>query len=122
LRPNGRVKRIEPAEARGARLRLALKISATLLAAAAFLALGIIVYCQRTSHTGIYRTEYEGRVIEKSETFMETREGSLVRRRLLIEDREGVRFEVAVDEELYRRVQKGMWIKRASRGAELSWP
>ena len=116
-----RVKRIEPVEP-GARLRLALKIGATILIAALLLALMVIVYRQRHSPTGIYRKEYEGRVIEKAETFAETREGSFVSRQLLIEDKEGVRFKVTVTKELYDRVQKGMWIKKDSNGVELSWP
>lgn len=106
----------------GARLRLVLKIGATILIAALVLALIVIVYQQRHSPTGVYRKEYEGRVIEKSETFAETHEGSFVSRRLLIEGRDGVRFEVVVTKELYERVQKGMWIKKSSYGVELSWP
>lgn len=112
---------MEPVEP-GARLRLALRISLTILVAAALLTLAIIVYRQRTSPTGTHRSEYEGRVVDKSQTILETNEGSFVRRRLLIEDRNGVRFEVAVSRELYERAQKGMWIKRSRRGVELSWP
>lgn len=122
MRRERRVKRIEPVEP-GARWRLALRIGATVLTAALALAFTVIVYRQCNSPAGPHRKEYEGRVIDKSETFVETREGSFVRRRLLIEGRDGVRFEVAVGEEDYRRIQKGMWIKKSSVGAaELSWP
>ncbi|HYO92188.1 MAG TPA: hypothetical protein VEQ40_11155 [Pyrinomonadaceae bacterium] len=121
MRRERRAKRIEPIEP-GARLRLTLRIGATVLLFSVLLALIVIVYRQRHSSTGIYRKEYEGRVIDKSETFVETREGSFVSRRLLIEDRDGVRFEVAVSREDYGRVQKGMWIKKNRDGIELSWP
>ena len=116
-----RVKRIEPIDRR-AQLRLALKISVTILVTAGVLALLILLYRQQTSSSGIYRTEYEGRVIDKFATFVEKRTGSSVSRVLLIEDRKGLRFEVAVNRELFERVQKGMWIKSSSNGVELSWP
>jgi hypothetical protein len=93
-----------------------------MLAAAGVLATLIILYRQQTSSTGIYRMDYEGRVIDKSETFLETKTGSRVQRRLLIEGKDGGRFEIAVNKELYDRVQKGMWIESSGKGVELSWP
>jgi hypothetical protein len=101
---------------------VALKTGATILIALGVVAAIVLLYRQQTSSTGLQRMEYEGRVIDKSETFVETDLGSRVQRRLLIEGKDGRRFEVAVNEELYARVRKGMWIKRTSRGAELSWP
>jgi hypothetical protein len=114
------IQRIKPD--RASQLRGALKVGATILIALGVLASIAILYKRQTSSAGIHRMEYEGRVIDKSETIVETDLGSRVRRRLLIEGKDGGRFEVAVNEELYARVRKGMWIKRTSKGAELSWP
>lgn len=100
-----------------------MRIGATLLIAAGLLGFMLFIYRQKASPEGAFRREYEGLVVDKSETFVETRYGSAVRRRLLIQDKEGARFEVAVDEELYKRALKGMWIKKESgKRAELSWP
>lgn len=120
LKRKRRDKHTKPAEWRP-REGYALTIVAGILIAFVTVGVVIAVY-QRTASTGIYRAEYEGRVIEKSETFTESNTGSLVRRRLLVEDRNGVRFEVAVSKELYDRVRKGMWIKKSRQGVELSWP
>jgi hypothetical protein len=87
------------------------------------MALMFVVYRHNTSPSGIHRREYEGLIVDKSETFVETQQGSFVSRRLLIEDKNGTRFEVVADEELYQRAQKGMWIKKSiGQPAELSWP
>ncbi len=59
----------------------------------------------------LHRDEYEGRIVDKSLTFSETQLGSGIRRRLLIEDKNGTQFEVAVKADVYDRAQIGMLIK-----------
>ncbi|HEX8421800.1 MAG TPA: hypothetical protein VF634_00215 [Pyrinomonadaceae bacterium] len=91
------------------------------LAVAIFTLLTATCYRQYTL-TGPYVREYEGKILDKSQTITESQRGSGVRRRLLIEGRGGERFEVAIGEESYERAQKGMWIKKTDAGVELTWP
>lgn len=72
--------------------------------------------------TGTYAREYEGKILDKSQTITESYRGSGVRRRLLIEGRGGEKFEVAIGGETYERARKGMWIKKTEAGVELTWP
>jgi hypothetical protein len=77
---------------------------------------------QQYTLTGSYRREYEGKILNKSQTITESKTGSGVRRRLLVEGRGGERFEVAVGAEAYERAREGMWIKKTNAGVELTWP
>lgn len=93
----------------------------SLVAAITFTSL--INHCHRQyTLTGAYRREYEGRILDKSQTITESRQGSGVRRRLLIEGRGGERLEVAIGADTYERAQKGMWIRKTAEGIELTWP
>ena len=56
------------------------------------------------------RPEYEGKLINKSLTVRETRQGSKISRLFLLEGTDGVRFEIAPGEDDYERAQIGMWI------------
>lgn len=94
---------------------------ALLLALITFALLTATCYNQYTL-TGPYAREYEGKILDKSQTITESQTGSGVRRRLLLEGRGGERFEVSIGEETYERAQKGMWIKKTEAGVELSWP
>lgn len=73
-----------------------------------------IAHSGQFSSFGLYRTEYQGRIIDKSMTFSETQLGSGLKRRLLIEDKNGARFEVAVKADVYDRAQIGMLIKNGN--------
>ena len=93
------------------------------------LALAVVTFTLLTSTcyqqytlTGPYAREYEGKILDKSQTITESHRGSGVRRRLLIEGRDGEKFEVAIGEENYERARKGMWIKKTEAGVELTWP
>ncbi|HEV7904618.1 MAG TPA: hypothetical protein VGO96_12315 [Pyrinomonadaceae bacterium] len=77
---------------------------------------------QQYTLTGPYAREYEGKILDKSQTITESYRGSGVRRRLLLEGRGGEKFEVAIGEETYERARKGMWIKKNEAGVELTWP
>jgi len=92
-----------------------------ILAVVTFTLLASTCYHQYTL-TGPYAREYEGKILDKSQTISESHTGSGVRRRLLIEGRGGERFEVAIGAETYERAQKGMWIRKTEAGVELTWP
>jgi hypothetical protein len=85
-------------------------------------ALLVATFYQQYMFDGPYTREYEGKILDKSQTITESRTGSGVRRRLLIEGRGGEKFEVAIGVETYERAQTGMWIKKTEAGVELTWP
>lgn len=94
-----------------------------MIATAVALVAGLmLIYRQQHGPTGPYRPEYEGRIVDKSVTGQETREGSHAARRLLIEGKDGVRFEVGVGPDVYERAEVGMWIKVANAQVELTRP
>ncbi|HZH32773.1 MAG TPA: hypothetical protein VEY11_18545 [Pyrinomonadaceae bacterium] len=106
---------------------LKLRSAATTLAFTLVLVLIPFALLSRTCYqqytlTGDYAREYEGKILDKSQTITESHTGSGVRRRLLLEGRDGARFEVAIGAETYERARKGMWIRKTSAGVELSWP
>jgi hypothetical protein len=74
---------------------------------------------QRMTSTGLYRASYEGRVVNKSVTFRETKIGSSAYFILLIKSAEGQEFEVLVGREVYEEVRVGMSIKKTRNGLEL---
>lgn len=84
-----------------------------------FLVLIAFVLFDRTSAPS--RTEYEGRVVDKWASFAETTTGSDTYYRLLIEDKDGRRFRVAADADIYEKVKVGMWIRHSKDGSTLSW-
>jgi hypothetical protein len=104
-----------------------LRSAATTLGLALLLALIIFALLTPTCYhrytlTGPYAREYEGKILDKSQTITESQTGSGVRRRLLIEGRDGARFEVAIGAHDYERAHEGMWIRKTGAGVELSWP
>jgi hypothetical protein len=98
-------------------------LSTTLMVAviAALLIVGFIAIRERFTSTGLYRIEYEGKIVDKSVTITESQTGSGAARRLLIRAKNGEEFQVTINEVLYGRAQIGMWIKSSSKGAELTW-
>jgi hypothetical protein len=80
----------------------------------------ILFIHQRYTSTGLYRTDYEGRVVDKSATVTESQEGSGTARRLLIKAADGQVFQVSVTRSLYERAQIGMWIKSKGSNVELT--
>ncbi len=75
---------------------------------------------QRFTSTGLYRMDYEGRIVDKSATVTESQTGSGVKHLLRVRAKDGEEFSVTVNASLYERAQIGMWIKSSSRGAELT--
>jgi hypothetical protein len=76
---------------------------------------------QRSTSTGLYRTEYEGKIVDKSVTIRESQTGSYPVQRLLIRSKSGEEFQVTINNPLYQRAQVGMWIKSNGAGTELTW-
>lgn len=71
---------------------------------------------QQFSSIGVYRKEYEGRIVDKAQTIRESDIAPFVTRRFVIESKNGARFVVGVDSEIYNRAEIGMWIKKDSNG------
>jgi hypothetical protein len=82
----------------------------------------MVVYNQRL-HTfaDLGRSEYEGKLVNKSLTIHETNTGSKIELRFLVEGKDGKRFDIAPSPDVYERAQIGMWIKSSKSGVELSW-
>ena len=106
-----------------------LKLRVTTLTISFVLVIAVVTFTLLTSHcyqqytlTGAYAREYEGKILDKSQTITESKRGSGVRRRLLLEGRGGEKFEVTIGAETYERAQAGMWIKKTEAGVELTWP
>lgn len=85
-----------------------------------FATLGVNLHQQFTS-TGSYRTEFSGKVIEKTTTVRATETGSFPINRLHIKNQKGEEFNVVVSKELYDRTHLGMWVKKDKDGVEVSW-
>ena len=85
----------------------------------ALIIVGMLIWYQRLSPTGPNRPEYLGRIVDKSLTVRESREGSSVVRYLLLEEKGGGRFQVIVNEDIYERAKVGMWIQRNKEGVKL---
>lgn len=79
-------------------------------------------FYHRYTQTGVYRGEYEGRVLDKWVNVVESQLGSGPQWRMLVESDGGERFEVAVSGGTYERARPGMRIRRAGGEVELWWP
>ena len=77
------------------------------------------LYRYRSSPDGPFRQEYEGKIVEKCARYAESKEGSKPMFRLLVEDKNKVRFTVAVAPDVYERAEVGMRIKKIEKGIEL---
>lgn len=83
---------------------------------------GVLTFVLRNSRAGPYRTEYAGKIVEKTIRLHESQEGSWAERYLTIEEEGGVRSQVVVAPSIYDRAKIGMWIKSRKEGIELSSP
>ena len=104
------------------RLREAATKVLTVVAALGLAASLMLIDRARLRLGGLSRTEYAGKIVDKSLTIRETQLGSKMVRRLLIEGEGGERFEVAPELDVYERAQIGMRIRSDRSGVELSWP
>src|SRR6185295_5455171 len=73
-------------------------------------------YQLRSSPTGPYRNEYQGKIVDKWAKYHETEQGSRPSFTFMIESEDGQRFPVVVGSEIYQRGQVGMEIKKSGLG------
>jgi len=62
---------------------------------------------------------FTGKIVEKRISVYESQQGSSFVNDLIIEEPNGRRFKFSVPEEVYRRAQVGLWIRRDKKGIEL---
>jgi hypothetical protein len=80
------------------------------------------LYYQRfVNDAGLYRSEYDGVVVEKPVFFRDTEQGAGVQRLLTIEDNNKTRFNVIATKDVYDQAQIGMHIKRTKDGTTISY-
>jgi hypothetical protein len=65
---------------------------------------------------GVYRAQFEGRIVDKWADYAETNQGSVPQFRLLVETEDRNRFEVSVSPDVYERSKVGMKIRRTQQG------
>lgn len=82
---------------------------------------GSIIIYQRFNASGPHRRDYQGRVVRKSLTITESQMGAGKVLRLHVRPQSGEEFQVIVNQDLYERVEEGMWITTTPEGARLSW-
>lgn len=104
------------------RLREAAAKGLMILTALAIAGAGALLYRTQFPPGRRDPLEYEGRIVDKSATLRETQIGSRVRRRILVEGRDGRQFEISPVPEVYERAEVGMMIKSGEGGTELYWP
>jgi hypothetical protein len=73
---------------------------------------------QQIIAVGPYREVYSAYVLEKQTIRLETREGGVFARVLIVRDLNGNRFRVKVSEKIYQRAERGMFIEKFARDAE----
>ena len=62
--------------------------------------------------TGAYRADLAGKIVDKQTTFHESRFGSSMDRILIIEERDGKRTQVVVNEWVFGQAETGLWFER----------
>lgn len=65
---------------------------------------------------GVYRAQFEGRIVDKWADYSETDQGSVPQFRLLVEGVDRNRFVVSVSPDIYERSKVGMKVRRTARG------
>lgn len=72
-----------------------------------------------TSEDIFHRREFTGKIVEKMVSMYEFQEGSQFVNSLVIEEKSGRRFQFTVTDEMYKRAEVGMWIRRDKNGVHL---
>ncbi len=65
---------------------------------------------------GVYRDEYQGRIVDRWAQYSESEQGSTPQFRLLVEGDDQKRFIVSVAPEIYERSKVGMQVKKSKDG------
>ncbi|HEY6243398.1 MAG TPA: hypothetical protein VIX17_05605 [Pyrinomonadaceae bacterium] len=76
------------------------------------------LYKFRSAKTGPFRTEYEGRIIDKWANHTQSEQGAQPYFRLVINGNDNQRFTVAVSSEIYDRAKVGMSVRKTDAGIE----
>jgi hypothetical protein len=71
--------------------------------------------------TGSYRIDLAGIIVDKRTTFHESRFGSSMDRILIIEEKDGKRTQVFVNQWVFGQAETGLWFER-SKGADKVLP
>jgi len=98
----------------GLRLVFAIVCLASILACLAFLT------NQLNCTNCPLRSKYGGQVIDKSLTVSESQFGSRLRRQLLIQSKNGEKFEVIATESVFNKARIGNWVKADEQRIEFS--
>jgi hypothetical protein len=72
----------------------------------------------RSAKTGPFRTEYEGRIIDKWADHTQSEQGSQPYFRLVIRSSDNQQFTVSVSSEIYDRSKVGMFVRKTDAGIE----
>jgi hypothetical protein len=83
---------------------------------ALFLLVFYAAYQFHSSPTGLHRTEYNGKIVDRWAKYHETEQGSVPSFTFMIEQDDGQRFPVAVSSEIYQLGKVGMRIKKTQAG------
>jgi hypothetical protein len=87
---------------------------------ALFLLVFYAAYQFHSSPSGLHRTEYNGKIVDRWAKYHETEQGSRPSFTFMIEQDDGQRFPVSVSSEIYQKGKVGMRIKKTqARGVEL---
>ena len=76
------------------------------------------LYKFRSAKTGPFRTEYEGRIIDKWADHTQSEQGSQPYFRLVIRSSDNRQFTVSVSSEIYDRSKVGMFVRKTDAGIE----
>ena len=86
---------------------------ALLVLTAIILSLGTFLFLRQCSSEVMgNRKNFSGKIIEKRVSVDETKQGSKFVNSLLVEEESGRRFYLPVTDEMYKRAEVGMWIRR----------
>jgi hypothetical protein len=71
---------------------------------------GALYYLQFATTLNVNTSDYNGKVLDKWQTFRETDQGSIIKRVFIVEDESGNKREIKVSESLYNQVIIGEFI------------
>jgi hypothetical protein len=83
---------------------------AVLVVVSTILIVGSLAYLQFATSFNVNTSDYNGKVLDKWQTFRETDQGSIVKMVFIVEDENGNKREIKVSESLYNQVSIGEFI------------
>jgi hypothetical protein len=91
-------------------LKLKRNMIVLLVVVSSILAVGLLAYLQFATSMNVNTSDYNGKVLDKWQTFRETDQGSIIKRVFIVEDENGNKREIKVSESLYNQVSIGEFI------------